>query len=221
MRRWILGKLVKTLRSFSGWVIRVVAALSAASRREEELATRAAEARFQRAVEAARDSEAYRKKAWKNYIVWKSEALRKKKESIGCCEKCGRSDFELTIDHIVPVSFLRDFGVAEEDDRDERNLRLLCKPCNSMKSNRFDFTDERTKPLLMHYLGAVPGPVKFADAREVVNPRKKPKDDVSYPALPHVARPAHEEAQTRRKAITQEDLDNALAEIEYEDFGAS
>lgn len=68
------------------------------------------------------------------------------------CWRCGREDW-LTIDHIVPVSMLRDMGVPEiETYADEENLRLMCKPCNGFKANRLDFSDPRTKQVLMRVL---------------------------------------------------------------------
>lgn len=68
------------------------------------------------------------------------------------CFKCGRTEW-LTIDHIVPVSILRDMGVPEaETYADKENLRLLCKPCNSFKAGRLDFSDPRTKRVLMRVL---------------------------------------------------------------------
>ena len=68
------------------------------------------------------------------------------------CYKCGREEW-LTIDHIVPVSILRDMGVSElETYDDEENLRILCKMCNGFKANRLDFSDPRTKRVLMRVL---------------------------------------------------------------------
>jgi 5-methylcytosine-specific restriction endonuclease McrA len=68
------------------------------------------------------------------------------------CYRCGREEW-LTIDHIVPVSILRDMGVEERETyADSENLRILCKPCNSFKANRLDFADPRTKRVLMRAL---------------------------------------------------------------------
>lgn len=68
------------------------------------------------------------------------------------CYRCGREDW-LTVDHIVPVSILRDMGVPElETYADKENLRLLCKMCNGFKANRLDFSDPRTKRVLLRIL---------------------------------------------------------------------
>src|SRR5690348_16550010 len=64
------------------------------------------------------------------------------------CEKCGRPT-NLTLDHIIPVHILADFGFDFLEMYDEENLRLLCKPCNNMKSNHLDFSTPKTKHLLL------------------------------------------------------------------------
>jgi len=44
-------------------------------------------------------------------------------------------------------------GVREiETYADPENLVILCKPCNSLKANRLDFSDPRTKNVLMRLL---------------------------------------------------------------------
>lgn len=74
------------------------------------------------------------------------------------CESCGRdcSDKNATVDHIVPRSILRSMGFTEKQLCDERNLRLLCVFCNSSKGSNLDFTDYRTKKLMLEYLSDVP-----------------------------------------------------------------
>ncbi len=68
------------------------------------------------------------------------------------CRRCPREEW-LTLDHIVPLSLLRDMGIDDlETYRDHDNFQLLCKPCNQFKSNRLDFSDPRTKQLLIKYL---------------------------------------------------------------------
>lgn len=68
------------------------------------------------------------------------------------CERCGRESM-LSLDHIVPVNILKMMGLSVmEIYGDEQNLALLCRPCNSLKSGNLDFSDKRTKPLLLKYL---------------------------------------------------------------------
>lgn len=49
------------------------------------------------------------------------------------CLLCGSKDF-LTLDHLIPVSVLRQFGISKYDSfKYEKNFAIMCKPCNSMK----------------------------------------------------------------------------------------
>lgn len=71
----------------------------------------------------------------------------------GTCEKCGRGQVKLTVDHIIPVAILRmlddgEFLVLN----DEENFQLLCFPCNSMKMDRIDITNPKTANLLVKYM---------------------------------------------------------------------
>jgi 5-methylcytosine-specific restriction endonuclease McrA len=75
---------------------------------------------------------------------------------IGRCEKCHTTSFPLTLDHIIPKFVLWDFGINADTYVEEGNFRLLCKPCNMLKSNHLDFTDPRTKPLLLGLLSKIP-----------------------------------------------------------------
>lgn len=76
--------------------------------------------------------------------------------TIGKCEKCQTNTFPLTLDHIIPRSILADFGINPTTYTDERNFRLLCQLCNSLKSHHLDFTDPRTKILLEEFLQNLP-----------------------------------------------------------------
>lgn len=109
-------------------------------------------------IERYERSEIFQKRVKKNYITWKAAIRQKLIREIGCCEKCKQNVRRLTIDHIIPQSFLKDLGFKPEEDRDERNFRLLCSLCNSKKSKDFDFTDPRTYYLLLEYLKKVPKP---------------------------------------------------------------
>lgn len=103
-----------------------------------------------------KNEEAYRKAAEKQYVVWKKDIRDKLVREYGMCEKCKRTDLKLTLDHIIPQKFLKAVGLQPEYDRDERNFRILCQFCNSNKGHDFDFSDVRTKPLLLEYLKRVP-----------------------------------------------------------------
>jgi len=118
-------------------------------------------------------TEAFRLQVQKEYWLWKSQVLKDLKASLGSCEKCQRSRLEdLTIDHIIPQEMLRLIGMPPDLERDKRNLRLLCKICNSQKANRLDFTDHRTKPLLIEYVRRVEGPEEYVQLTQQA--RKKP-----------------------------------------------
>lgn len=68
------------------------------------------------------------------------------------CERC-KSDYELTLDHIVPVSFLmQQLGATLEETYSEENFQALCRRCNTLKAGRFDLSDVRTKILLLKYV---------------------------------------------------------------------
>lgn len=76
------------------------------------------------------------------------------KEQPQLCEDCGRN-IDLTVDHIVPLELLKNFGIDTEKELLEEDLKVLCKRCNSYKGNRLDFKDKRTKILLVKYLEKV------------------------------------------------------------------
>lgn len=72
----------------------------------------------------------------------------------GECEKCHRHNM-LTIDHIIPIHILESFGIDVQHNFIKENLRVLCRPCNSFKSNKLDFSTPRTKELLLKFLEIV------------------------------------------------------------------
>lgn len=71
----------------------------------------------------------------------------------GECEKCKRMVGYLTVDHLVPQSFIlcldngRELAINDED-----NFQKLCQPCNKMKGAAWDFTNRKTITLLEKYL---------------------------------------------------------------------
>lgn len=71
-----------------------------------------------------------------------------------CCNKCQRTE-DLTIDHIVPEYLLEQFGVDVLRNYDPDNLQILCRRCNAFKGNRLDFTNLKTKLLLLKYLNQI------------------------------------------------------------------
>jgi 5-methylcytosine-specific restriction endonuclease McrA len=70
------------------------------------------------------------------------------------CARCGGND-KLTLDHIVPKSYLRDFGVNPDYEIIEENYQLLCNLCNAHKSNKPDFTVTATKTILLALLNEI------------------------------------------------------------------
>ena len=70
--------------------------------------------------------------------------------------KCGRCSedkaYFLTIDHIIPQTFLREIGSDPKRFYDDRNFEVLCKRCNVFKSGRFDFANPKTKELLKEFV---------------------------------------------------------------------
>lgn len=71
----------------------------------------------------------------------------------GICGKCNRKVEYLTVDHIVPIAFVDQFddtGMAKYND--EENFMMMCRPCNSFKSCRFDKSNPKTKEIILKYL---------------------------------------------------------------------
>lgn len=79
------------------------------------------------------------------------ELLAEWRISIGKCQTCSRTE-NLTLDHIIPLIIIRDFGFDPQKFFDKEDLRLICRPCNQLKAGRLDFSDPHTKELLLKYL---------------------------------------------------------------------
>jgi 5-methylcytosine-specific restriction endonuclease McrA len=84
---------------------------------------------------------------------------RRKKEIIvergNKCEKCSKHVSEgakLTIDHIIPVSILNQMGIIGNETFQEENFNVLCTICNNLKGEKLDFSNPKTKELLLKYL---------------------------------------------------------------------
>ncbi len=67
------------------------------------------------------------------------------------CARCSRTD-NLTLDHIIPIRLLADFGCDITRTIIEGNYQLLCRPCNIFKGGRLDFSIPETKHLLIKLL---------------------------------------------------------------------
>lgn len=93
----------------------------------------------------------YHLKTKKALIEAKHKYLDEKIASSTPCEKCGRTDMQ-TIDHIIPLKVLAEMGAVIKKFYDEKDIRILCRPCNHMKSDRLDFSTPKTKELLIKYL---------------------------------------------------------------------
>lgn len=70
------------------------------------------------------------------------------------CEKCGTKEIKLTVDHIVPCSILSDLGITDFYE-DTDNFQILCIDCNTSKRAHLDFSEPRTKQLLLKYLNLI------------------------------------------------------------------
>ena len=67
------------------------------------------------------------------------------------CAKCPNTK-NLTLDHIIPVSILRNLNIDPAKTFDKKNLQVLCYACNQMKGHELDFINPKTKKLLLEYL---------------------------------------------------------------------
>lgn len=79
-------------------------------------------------------------------------ALQKQAQDGGKCAKCERQTEYLTVDHIIPFALIHDWGLQEESYDHDWNFQLLCRACNRLKANKFDFTDPRTITNLDRYV---------------------------------------------------------------------
>lgn len=70
------------------------------------------------------------------------------------CKRCGTKD-NLTLDHIVPISYLENFGLDVFAMIDEENFEILCRRCNQFKGDRLDFSNPKTKPLLLKFVNQI------------------------------------------------------------------
>jgi len=79
--------------------------------------------------------------------------LQQANQNGGECVKCKRMVGYLTVDHIVPASFVMCLDNGKYlAVNDEENFQMLCQPCNKMKGASWDFTNSATIKLLVKYL---------------------------------------------------------------------
>lgn len=72
----------------------------------------------------------------------------------GVCDSCGSEEMP-TADHVIPAHLLKDFGLDPDHTFNMEWLQTLCYPCNRAKGGRLDFTNWRTKPLLLRLLNGI------------------------------------------------------------------
>lgn len=77
--------------------------------------------------------------------------LQNREDKNGVCEMCHYYG-ELTVDHIFPQSILSKWGLYEEISQDKENMQLICRKCQILKKDNFDFHDVRTIPLIEKYI---------------------------------------------------------------------
>lgn len=87
-------------------------------------------------------------KGIKHSPLWE---LQNRQEKSGICAMC-KEKKELTVDHIFPVSLMMSLGLREEVYKDEYNLELLCRTCQLLKGNNFNFHNPKTIPLIEKYI---------------------------------------------------------------------
>ena len=80
--------------------------------------------------------------------------LQHRENKTGICEMCNKEQ-ELTIDHIFPQYILSKWGLYEEISWDSDNFQLICKNCQIMKKDNFNFHDTRTIPLIEKYINKI------------------------------------------------------------------
>lgn len=73
----------------------------------------------------------------------------------GECSKCKLSYDRLTVDHIFSASLLHRFGLKEYAIDDSDNMELICRKCNILKQDSFDFHNPKTIPLIDKYLNII------------------------------------------------------------------
>ena len=88
----------------------------------------------------------------------KMRKWRKEGRELRC--SCGSTE-DLTIDHVIPICILKDFGLTFEQmfEKDDW-LQVMCRKCNTKKANHLDFKNPKTKEILMVLLKNVDNETK-------------------------------------------------------------
>ena len=90
-------------------------------------------------------------KGKKNSPLWE---LQNRETKTGECKMCHEYR-ELTVDHIFPASLLLAWNINHYSWEDRDNFQLICKKCQILKFNRFDFHNPKTIPLIEKYIAIV------------------------------------------------------------------
>lgn len=80
--------------------------------------------------------------------------LQNRENRVGECERCKKIS-HLTVDHIFPVSLLSQWGLTEDISWDKDNMQLICKKCQVLKRNNFDFHNPKTIYLIEKYINKI------------------------------------------------------------------
>jgi 5-methylcytosine-specific restriction endonuclease McrA len=83
--------------------------------------------------------------------IWQAKG-----KSGGECANCKHKVQTLTVDHIIPVSFIEVLdrtGLLVHEWED--NFQYMCRACNQFKSNRIDITNPKTKELLQALINQI------------------------------------------------------------------
>ena len=77
--------------------------------------------------------------------------LQNREVKTGICNMC-HEQAELTIDHIFPASLLVKWGLQDELYNDKDNFQLICRKCQLLKKDCFDFHNPKTIYLIEKYV---------------------------------------------------------------------
>ncbi len=84
------------------------------------------------------------------------------------CPRCS-AVWKLNMDHVIPQDLLQQLGLSFQHYYIADNLEVMCERCNGYKSNKLDFSNPKTKPLLVAMLSLIPDqPHPFGPKDEVL-----------------------------------------------------
>ena|SRR3990167_3076594 len=107
--------------------------------------------KYQQLKEIIKDEQVSEKLGKKNVILFEQDW---KADNSKICEKCGRKE-NLTLDHIIPKQIVIMFGIDLTLHLWRKNFQTLCKICNLFKMGKLDFSNPKTKPLLLELINAL------------------------------------------------------------------